>query len=288
MATLVRVFGNLFDAEGVTVTEGTLSLRLQQDIISVDGTRVVPFTVTHDFSVSSLFAVSGYATIGSFPGGVAYFVEYDPDPDDTTRPASQKDGYWRNYWQVPDQVSVAIGTFIPALRGEPNFTPGIVGSVGSGTVGTIAKWVTTTSLGNSNVSESGSVTTITGDALVTGLINGQTISSSASFTGTVAVTGTINGQTLGAASNFTGTVAVQGATTFVGGIASDLMPTATDLYKIGRYDKLWSDAFISTINAVVFKESTQTVFGGYSSINKAAGSFAASGSSGDRKRTRPN
>lgn len=280
MPTLTRIFGNLFDAEGNTVNYGVLSMRLQQDIISVDGTKVAPFTVEHDFSTATLFDVDVYATIGAYPEGVAYFVEFDPDPDDTSRPASQKDGYWRNYWQVPNQSSVALGTFVPALRGEPNYTPGSVGSVGSGTVNTLSMWVTTTTLGNSNISQSGSVTTVSGGLLVAGTVNGQTISSSAVFTGTMAVAGAINGQTIGAATSLTGTLAVAGVATFNGNIGSHLIPNTTDAYSLGRYDKMWAESYISTINAVVFKESTQTIFGGYSSINKSAGSFAADVSSG--------
>jgi hypothetical protein len=280
MPTLTRIFGNLFDAEGNTITSGVVSMRLQQSIISVDGTLVAPFIVEHDFSVASLFDVDVYATIGAYPEGVAYFVEYDPDPDDTSRPASQKDGYWRNYWEVANVASVALGTFLPALRGEPNFTPSSVGSVGSGTVGTIAKWVTINTLGNSNISESGATTTVTGALTVTGAVtggtyNGQTISSSASFTGSMAVAGAINGQTISSIAQFTGTLAVAGATNLTGGVASHLIPTATDLYDLGRFDRLWGQGFISTLNAIVFKETTATVFGGYSIIAKQVGSFAA-------------
>ncbi len=276
MATLTRIFGTLYDAEANPINQGVLSIRLQQDIISVDGTKVAPFTVSHDFSTATLFDVDVYATIGAYPEGVAYFAEFDPDPDDTSRPASQKDGYWRNYWQVPDQSSVALGTFIPALRGEPNYTPGSGGSVGPGTVDTIAAFITPTTIGNSNITQSGSVTTVTGGLVVTGTVNGQTISAAANLTGTLTVAGTINGQTIGSATSLTGTLAVAGVATFNGNIGSHLIPNTTDAYALGRYDKMWAESFISTINAVVFKESTQTIFGGYTSVNKTAGSFAAS------------
>jgi hypothetical protein len=63
--------------------------------------------------------------------------------------------------------------------------------------------------------------------------------------------------------------------TFSGGVASSLLPTTTNLYDIGSFSKLWGQAFISTLNAIVFQESTATLFGGYSIIAKQAGSFAA-------------
>lgn len=64
-------------------------------------------------------------TVGATPAGVAYFVEYDPDPEDTSRPARSKPGYWSNFWSVPNAPSESIGNFAPALRGEAtyNFMP---------------------------------------------------------------------------------------------------------------------------------------------------------------------
>jgi hypothetical protein len=76
-------------------------------------------------------SVNLYATVGASPSGLAYLVEYDADPDDLTRPINQKNGYWRNYWSVPNTASVAIGSFTSALRGQPSANYQPVGSAGS-------------------------------------------------------------------------------------------------------------------------------------------------------------
>src|SRR4051812_48826381 len=126
MATLTRIFGTLYNAQGQPVTTGKITLQLQQDMVSVDGTKVAPFTISQDLSLTSgFFDKSVYATVGASPGGLAYLVEFDPTPLDTTKPASQKDGYWRNYWSVPNTPSVPIGNFTSANRGEPfaNYMP---------------------------------------------------------------------------------------------------------------------------------------------------------------------
>lgn len=126
MATLTNINGYLYDATGVKVTHGVVSITLQQDMVSVDGTKVAPFTVTVNLATTvGLIDVSIYATVGASPAGLAYFVEYDPDPSDLTKPAMHKDGYWFNYWSVPDVASISLGNFVSALRGQPsaNYLP---------------------------------------------------------------------------------------------------------------------------------------------------------------------
>jgi hypothetical protein len=224
MPTLTRIVGYIYNAIGSKVTSGRLTLTLQQDIISVDGTKVAPVPVEIDldplpapsgvavfvigtagsttysyrivavdndgnyttpstavttatgnatlngsnYNYISWTAVPGaasyrvygrtsgseqliattalteyndtglapsgalptvnttggyvyqqvYATVGASPSGVAYYVEYDPDPDDTSMPVNHKPGYWYNYWTVPNQTSVTIGTFTQASRGQ--------------------------------------------------------------------------------------------------------------------------------------------------------------------------
>lgn len=123
MATLTNVIGTLYDAGGNPVTAGKVYITLQQDIISVDGTKVAPTTLEVNLaSTAGVIDVDIYATIGATPTGVAYFVEYDPDPADTTRPRKNKAGYWFNYWAVPNTTSVTLGSFAPALRGTPTTT----------------------------------------------------------------------------------------------------------------------------------------------------------------------
>jgi hypothetical protein len=126
MSTLCRVYGYLYNAQGQVVTQGKITLRLQQDIVSVDGTKVAPFEVSQDLSTTAgYFEKYVYATIGASPGGLAYVVEFDPAPTDVSKPAYQKDGYWRNNWAIPNTASVPIGNFVSAHRGEPliNYMP---------------------------------------------------------------------------------------------------------------------------------------------------------------------
>jgi hypothetical protein len=127
MATLTRIQGYIYDATGTVRTVGELHITAQQDFISVDGTKVAPFTKTVDLSASAgLVDVFLYATVGATPSGLAYFVEFDPDPDDLTKPMRNKNGYWNNYWSVADTVvTVPIGNFTTALRGSAsqNYMP---------------------------------------------------------------------------------------------------------------------------------------------------------------------
>lgn len=231
MPTLTKIQGPLYAADGSVIKDGTLSLKLQQDMVSVDGTKVAPLSVSQDLSpltspgaptlttvgtpgstsytyeVSALDGGGGetlvgaaatittgnatldgsnyvhlawaavaratsyniygrtgstrtligtssttsyddkgtnvgtakpssntsggyvdltvYPTEGASPSGLAYFVEFDPDPTDTTQPARSKDGYWYNYWAVPVSSPQALGNFVSALRGTPstNYMP---------------------------------------------------------------------------------------------------------------------------------------------------------------------
>ena len=118
MPTLTNIQGSVYSASGSVVTTGKLYITLQQDIISVDGTKVVPSTVTVDLAATSgVININLYATTGATPAGIKYFVEYDPTPTDLTVPRKQKDGYWRNYWDVPNTGSVvSVGSFPPSHR----------------------------------------------------------------------------------------------------------------------------------------------------------------------------
>lgn len=218
-----RISGYLYNAAGVAVKAGLLTIRLQQDIVSVEGQKIAPITVTQRLdalaaptlvsgapqgtpgstnrfyyvaavdgnggvsltglcqvaagaailtptnfnhiswaavpyaksyliyntvgvtigSTTAIFwddagaiignphpgintsggfvDVSLVATVGATPANVAYFVEYDPDPDNNDSPSRSKDGYWNNYWAVPNTTSAALGNFVSALRGAPSF-----------------------------------------------------------------------------------------------------------------------------------------------------------------------
>lgn len=77
-----------------------------------------------------------------------------------------------------------------------------------------------------------------------------------------------------------GTLGVSGVATFSNDIGSSLIPSATDTYELGSAAKLWSQGWISQLNAVIFAETTATLFGGWSIVGKNAGSLAASVTSG--------
>ena len=75
--------------------------------------------------------------------------------------------------------------------------------------------------------------------------------------------------------DFTGTVAA------TGGVAGSLVPAATDTYNLGSYSKLWSQGYLSKLNAILFALNTQTVFAGYSTVGYGAGTFGADVAAGE-------
>lgn len=147
MATLTNIIGFLYTPQGAIITEGILHVTLQQDMISVDSTKVAPFTVSVDLSTTGgEVDIDVYATEGATPAGLAYKAEFDPDPLDISKPIKNKDGYWRNYWAVPNAGSVALGSFVTALRGIPAFNYMPLGGTYSGASDSLT--LGTTSSGN--------------------------------------------------------------------------------------------------------------------------------------------
>lgn len=59
-----------------------------------------------------------------------------------------------------------------------------------------------------------------------------------------------------------------------------ILPEATDTYNLGSSTKLWNEAYISQINAVVFAEQTLQLLGGWFVVPKDAGALGADVSSG--------
>lgn len=120
MAILTPITGYLYTARGMIVTEGRLTFRLQSTMVSLDGYRIVPFTESFTLSPDNggLIDVSLMPTQGASPSGLCYLVEFDPYPMDRSRPVYAKDGYWRNYWSVPDtrvngqSVPYPLGQFL--------------------------------------------------------------------------------------------------------------------------------------------------------------------------------
>lgn len=143
MPTLTRIQGYIYNAAGSILTTGHLRITAQQDFTSVDGTKVAPFTTTVDLSAASPLGfvdVYLYATDGAEPSGLSYYVEFDPDPTDTRRPTSTKNGYWSNYWAVPNTASIVpLGNFTQALRGTP--VAGYMPASGTVTTGTNSVFV---------------------------------------------------------------------------------------------------------------------------------------------------
>jgi len=96
-------------------------------------------------------------------------------------------------------------------------------------------------------------------------VNGSTGLQNATVSGTLGVTG---------AATFQNNLTVNGSTT-LGSIAGHLLPSLTSTYDIGSPTKIWRQGYLSQLNAILFVKATQTIFGGYSTIGKDAGTFAA-------------
>ncbi len=117
--SMCNITGYLYNASGVKIEEGIVTLQLQQDMV-FNGQKVVPFTISIDLSTTSGYIdVTVFPTVGASPSGISYKLEFDPDPTDTTRPMKTKPGYFRNFIAVPDTASVGLGSFVSALRGQP-------------------------------------------------------------------------------------------------------------------------------------------------------------------------
>ncbi len=59
------------------------------------------------------------------------------------------------------------------------------------------------------------------------------------------------------------------------GVASSLIPTATDAYDLGTSTKLWRRGWLSELDAILFAENTITLLGGWFIVGKDQGSIAA-------------
>jgi hypothetical protein len=131
---MCNITGYLYNASGEIVNVGIVTLQLQQDMV-YNGQKIVPFTIEIDLSETAGFVdVTVFPTATSSPAGIAYKLEFDPDPDDQQKALKAKTGYFRNYINVPDEASASLGSFVSALRGQPaaNYMPlsGTVSSIG--------------------------------------------------------------------------------------------------------------------------------------------------------------
>lgn len=59
-------------------------------------------------------------------------------------------------------------------------------------------------------------------------------------------------------------------------IAGHVTPDLSDTYDLGSAFKIWRQAFVSQLNATLFAKETQTLYGGWLSVSKNAGTLAAS------------
>lgn len=118
----------------------------------------------------------------------------------------------------------------------------------SGTIVTnsLAKWTGGQSIGSSILNESGS---------------------------TITLAGTL------AATTLQGNLAASFLT--AGDINVSLTPAITSTYDLGTSTKLWRQAYISQINAVLFAKEVQSLYGGWLSVNKSAGTFPTAIGSAD-------
>jgi hypothetical protein len=114
MPSTVNISGTLYDAVGSAITTGTLYVTLQQDMI-LDGQKITPTRLS--LPVTGAISFNIYPTAGAYPTGITYYVQYDPDPADLSKPMHAKIGYWENYWVVPTTPSTqSIGSFPVAIR----------------------------------------------------------------------------------------------------------------------------------------------------------------------------
>jgi len=56
---------------------------------------------------------------------------------------------------------------------------------------------------------------------------------------------------------------------------SNILPAAGAVVNLGAIDRLWSKAWIANLNSVTFTKATQTLFGGYSTVSKNAGTLVS-------------
>lgn len=169
--------------------------------------------------------------------------------------------------------NIATGTLagarLPQFTGGDITTPGagsIVLSVGAGVIlnthvnaAAAIAWTKLDKTGSSLVD----LTTRSATDLSSGnLAYARMPTSSGTWTATPTISGAVTLQS---------TLDVTGLATFT----THVFPATSDTSDLGRYDRIWNQAYISQLNAIVYALTTQTLFGGYSTIGKNAGSFAA-------------
>ena len=162
-----------------------------------------------------------------------------------------------------------------------NFTAGLTSTTGTftstliGTTGSFSGGLSATTgffsstlhaTGNFDVGAVGSpqftVTAANGNTAILGTLG---VTGATTLNSTLGVTGTSNLGALNAGQTI---------------IAGDLFPDVTDTRNFGRPDRLWNQGYLAQLNAILFALTTETLFGGYSTIGKNAGSLTASVTSG--------
>lgn len=138
MAVTTNIYGYIYDTEGQKITSGRIIVSLSQDFITIDGSKVAPFLVQSDLGTGGLIDfnlcptsnnVSGSAYGQPYPKGVLYTFEFDPAPNDNSLPLVNKDGYWRELFDVPhisdtvEDNQISMGALVPAVYGLPVNNP---------------------------------------------------------------------------------------------------------------------------------------------------------------------
>lgn len=192
-------------------------------------------------------------------------------------------GAWVPLTDASGKIPALSSTYITSLSGA-NLTSLPAGQL----TGTIASGV------QDNITRTGTVTSGTWSGLF-GTVSAANLTNltAANLTGTIASAvqdaitrlGTITSGVWNAGAVTTTALTVSGGSTLSditlnGNFTGSLMPASSDAYDIGRYDRLWGKAFISTLVALVFEKATATLFGGYSIVGKQSGSFDAAVTSG--------
>jgi hypothetical protein len=121
---------------------------------------------------------------------------------------------------------------------------------------------------NSSLTKVGTLTTGVWNAAA---INGNYINySTTNFKVSSNQLNTIQDIALSSSPTFAGLTAINGNS-----YMQSIYPLLTDTYDLGSFTKMWSNAYISQIQAVVFAENTISAIGGYMMISKGQGTLPA-------------
>jgi hypothetical protein len=257
-ATVAQALADGYLARSMASETQTVRYRTRQVGIHPGQTQTITVAGRN---ISGTYLVTDVTTVNA-SGNVVF-------RDVTAVSGTEYPGSWR------DAFRVTGGSTGSTVGGTVNITTG--GTGGSGTIGKIAKWTATSTIGDSIISESGSTVTVPGTVAAT-LFTG----SGASLLSLPAaeLTGTITSATQDLITRL-GTIVSGVWNAGAGTFGGHVVPSLTDTYDLGSPTKWWRFGYLSQLNAVLFTKETQSLYGGWLSVNKNAGVFAAAVGSGD-------